>query len=1132
MRRRRGDHVCTEVAAFGCMRARVPTLTLTALLLQVPLHGASAQELVLALEDAAAVPDQGSLELAVDLGFRCAASIAEQGNPAAMDQPRYLVSRDNGAAWEFWSGAGWRTGAHLEQAMDAASLSAVLRSFVPLRGFLIRIAVLPGESVPPLEAVVLQPCACGDGVSDWGESCDDGATVSGDGCSSTCTLEPGYTCRGAPSVCGAVCGNGVINIGEDCDDGGIEGGDGCSPFCRVEIGYACSGVPSSCAPLCGDGSLDPGEECDDGNTVSNDGCSAACRREGGYVCIGVPSMCAVRCGNGVLDAGEECDDGNTAANDGCGPACLTEPEWTCTGVSSICRRQCGNGSIDIGEACDDGNRRPGDGCSPSCALEVGFACVGEPSLCAAACGNGRPDFGEQCDDGGVRGGDGCSAVCTVERGASCSGEPSSCRAQCGDRVRATFEGCDDGNQLAGDGCSERCVVELGFVCVGEPSVCAATCGNGVLDAGEGCDDGNVAARDGCSPVCQRESGFRCLGEPSDCVTICGDGGRAGDEQCDDGSYMPGDGCSSTCELEAGWECLALSPTVCVPACGDGNVIGGEECDDGNRLAGDGCSPTCTFESGECTDETCGSGGSGSSRSYLRGTAMGGAGACSALWLPPRLGAVLALWVLARRLRLRRRRRLAVRIGRGPLLGLLFVLAASGASAQGMELQRHQPALGSDDLASLRLVGQRTEHLTVSAISIYTQDPLRIAGDGAEHPVVDGRIDLVLGVAVPIADLFEVSASVPIVAYQSERAVWDGEGFIAGRRRRTGLGTPRLGAVVPLATFEPWNCTFAATPQVGVALAADTLDSAAFAMRPAAAASCSYDRFLGSVELGVLAATLGSRAGSDPGLEVSWAAGAGIALDARASRDLLLSLETNGAFLANRPFAHEAEVPVEALAAGLYRWREGAALLAGFGLGLVPGYGAPAWRAFVGVRWDLGTSTALPAAPDPPSGLVSIDPPADPAPIEADAPAALLASTGDDVQQEDEAALGDADEMAVGATPEEELASLGRRVFFAIGSNTLKRRARAALDRMAEVLAARPDLHIVIEGHADGSGTFRGNLVLSARRAKIVRDYLVSRGIAAERIEVVSRGEGAPRAVELSGRGSALNRRVQIRTTAE
>ena len=66
--------------------------------------------------------------------------------------------------------------------------------------------------------------ACGDGVLDTGEQCDDGNTNSGDGCSATCTIET------AP----AVCGDGVPAGTEQCDDGNTTSGDGCSSTCKTE----------------------------------------------------------------------------------------------------------------------------------------------------------------------------------------------------------------------------------------------------------------------------------------------------------------------------------------------------------------------------------------------------------------------------------------------------------------------------------------------------------------------------------------------------------------------------------------------------------------------------------------------------------------------------------------------------------------------------------------------------------------------------------------------------------------------------------------------------------------------------------------------------------------------------------
>jgi cysteine-rich repeat protein len=65
---------------------------------------------------------------------------------------------------------------------------------------------------------------CGNNIVETGEQCDDGNTVSGDDCSSTCQNE-------TPS---AVCGNNIVETGEQCDDGNSSNGDGCSASCDDE----------------------------------------------------------------------------------------------------------------------------------------------------------------------------------------------------------------------------------------------------------------------------------------------------------------------------------------------------------------------------------------------------------------------------------------------------------------------------------------------------------------------------------------------------------------------------------------------------------------------------------------------------------------------------------------------------------------------------------------------------------------------------------------------------------------------------------------------------------------------------------------------------------------------------------
>jgi peptidoglycan-associated lipoprotein len=70
-------------------------------------------------------------------------------------------------------------------------------------------------------------------------------------------------------------------------------------------------------------------------------------------------------------------------------------------------------------------------------------------------------------------------------------------------------------------------------------------------------------------------------------------------------------------------------------------------------------------------------------------------------------------------------------------------------------------------------------------------------------------------------------------------------------------------------------------------------------------------------------------------------------------------------------------------------------------------------------------------------------------------------------------------------------------------------AIATLDAKVAVLQARPDVHIRIEGNADDRGSDEYNLALSERRSAAARRYLLARGIAGTRIEIVSFGEERP-----------------------
>lgn len=119
----------------------------------------------------------------------------------------------------------------------------------------------------------------------------------------------------------ASCGDSLLikNLGEECDDGNTDNGDGCSSNCKIESGFSCAGTPTLCYSYCGDSITTPAEQCDDGNNTGGDGCSAVCKKEFGYSCSGSPSFCEITpyCGDGIKASTEQCDDGNVASGDGC-----------------------------------------------------------------------------------------------------------------------------------------------------------------------------------------------------------------------------------------------------------------------------------------------------------------------------------------------------------------------------------------------------------------------------------------------------------------------------------------------------------------------------------------------------------------------------------------------------------------------------------------------------------------------------------------------------------------------------------------------------------------------------------------------------------------------------------------------
>ncbi|AZO50550.1 MAG: peptidoglycan-associated lipoprotein Pal [Mesorhizobium sp.] len=91
-------------------------------------------------------------------------------------------------------------------------------------------------------------------------------------------------------------------------------------------------------------------------------------------------------------------------------------------------------------------------------------------------------------------------------------------------------------------------------------------------------------------------------------------------------------------------------------------------------------------------------------------------------------------------------------------------------------------------------------------------------------------------------------------------------------------------------------------------------------------------------------------------------------------------------------------------------------------------------------------------------------------------------------------------------------NIGDRIFFDTDSSSIRADAQTTLSRQAQWLNQYKQYAIVIEGHADERGTREYNLALGARRAAATRDFLVSKGVSAQRLKTISYGKERPVAV--------------------
>jgi outer membrane protein OmpA-like peptidoglycan-associated protein len=108
----------------------------------------------------------------------------------------------------------------------------------------------------------------------------------------------------------------------------------------------------------------------------------------------------------------------------------------------------------------------------------------------------------------------------------------------------------------------------------------------------------------------------------------------------------------------------------------------------------------------------------------------------------------------------------------------------------------------------------------------------------------------------------------------------------------------------------------------------------------------------------------------------------------------------------------------------------------------------------------------------------------------------------------------------------------RNVFFDFDKATLKPESSTELDRLVKILLDNPTIKIELSGHTDSKGSDEYNLKLSESRAKACVDYLVAKGIKADRLTYHGYGETKPIDTNDTEEGRANNRRTEFKITSK
>jgi cysteine-rich repeat protein len=377
--------------------------------------------------------------------------------------------------------------------------------------------------------VLVETAFCGNGIAESPEQCDDGNSVSGDGCSPSCMLEPGgivddcpgstfvlsgppnvprklslvgntkgkatsqspTACSGSgpndvygitPDIAGsmrvtmvAAYDNATLHIRSDCDTVGtqLDCIEALEPFDQLEVKVPVK--PNQTFYIFADGAS-----------------SSATLQNFGPYSIQI-EVTPAACGNDALDGNEECDDGNSAVGDGCDASCLLEPVGTgndvCPGAP-LALTSTPQGELGVVTA-------------------TTATLIGDYQAKSTTCGSKTAKDAVYSITPGISGT--LSATVTgafdtavyIQKACGSTVDEIACSDVFDGNSSETVFGPVEANQtyfvvVDSSSTTQAGVFELQVL------VLPGVCGNGILDGGEDCDDANALGGDGCDATCTLE----------------------------------------------------------------------------------------------------------------------------------------------------------------------------------------------------------------------------------------------------------------------------------------------------------------------------------------------------------------------------------------------------------------------------------------------------------------------------------------------------------------------------------------------------------------------------------------------------------------------------------------------------